>query len=237
MGFPPADVAALVTMVQHHLLLPDVATRRDLDDPGTIDLVAKAAGDVPTLRLLAALTEGDSLATGPAAWGGWKAQLVRDLVERTAHVLEGGSLADVPRDEFPTAEHLRQMAAGAQVLDGRDDTLTVITVDRPGVFSGSPACSPSTASACSMPMPTAPTRCRRAPAWPSPGSASSPPSGRWSHGTGWSRDLEAAFGGRLALTARLARAGPHLRRAPQHLGRRRSGPGWRSTTGRRRRPR
>jgi [protein-PII] uridylyltransferase len=135
MGFDPADVATLVALVEHHLLLPDVATRRDLDDPGTIDLVAEAVGDEPTLRLLAALTEADSLATGPAAWGGWKAQLVADLVERTAHVLAGGSLGDVPRDPFPTEAHLALMAAGDQVLDGRDDTLTVVTADRPGVFS------------------------------------------------------------------------------------------------------
>jgi [protein-PII] uridylyltransferase len=97
--------------------------------------VAEAAGDVATLRLLAALTEGDSLATGPAAWGGWKAQLVADLVERTSAVLGGGSLADVPRDRFPTEAHLALMAAGEQVLDGHDDTLTVVTKDRPGVFS------------------------------------------------------------------------------------------------------
>lgn len=135
MGYPPADVATLVAMVEHHLLLPDVATRRDLDDPGTISLVAEAAGDLGTLRLLAALTEADSLATGPAAWGGWKAQLVADLVERTAVVLGGGSLADVPRDRFPTEAHLALMARAEQVLDGRDDTLTVVTQDRPGVFS------------------------------------------------------------------------------------------------------
>jgi [protein-PII] uridylyltransferase len=135
MGFPPEDVATLVAMVEHHLLLPDVATRRDLDDPGTIQLVAEAAGDLPTLRLLAALTEGDSLATGPAAWGGWKAQLVADLVARTSHVLDGGDLGDVPREPFPTEAQLQLMAAGTQVLDGRDDTLTVVTADRPGVFA------------------------------------------------------------------------------------------------------
>jgi [protein-PII] uridylyltransferase len=135
MGFPARDVDTLVALVEHHLLLPDVATRRDLDDPGTIDLVAKAVGDQRTLQLLAALTEGDSLATGPAAWGGWKAQLVSELVERTSHVLAGGALADVPRERFPTDEHLALMAAGEQVLDGQDDLLTVVTADRPGVFA------------------------------------------------------------------------------------------------------
>src|SRR5664280_3767089 len=63
-------------MVPHHLLLPDVASRRDLDDPATTAAVATAVGDRDTLDLLHALTEADSLATGPAAWSAWKAGLV-----------------------------------------------------------------------------------------------------------------------------------------------------------------
>ena len=73
MGFPPDDVAVLVDLVRYHLLLPDTATRRDLDDPTTIARVARAAGNRLTLHLLAALTEADSRATGPSAWGAWKA--------------------------------------------------------------------------------------------------------------------------------------------------------------------
>lgn len=90
MGFPPADVATLVAMCRHHLLLPDTATRRDLDDPTTVETVAQAVGDRRTLALLAALTEADSLATGPSAWGSWKAGLVADLTERVARRLDGG---------------------------------------------------------------------------------------------------------------------------------------------------
>ncbi len=89
MGFPPADVAVLVDLVRHHLLLPDTATRRDLDDPTTIARVARAAGNRLTLHLLAALTAADSRATGPSAWGAWKAGLVSDLVERTDRMLQG----------------------------------------------------------------------------------------------------------------------------------------------------
>jgi [protein-PII] uridylyltransferase len=135
MGFAPADVGTLVALVEHHLLLPDVATRRDLDDPGTLELVVKAVGDEGTLELLAALTEADSLATGPAAWGSWKASLVADLVERAAHVLRGGAASEVRRDDFPSARHLALVAAGEQVLEGVEDGLTVVTADRPGIFA------------------------------------------------------------------------------------------------------
>ncbi len=134
LGLPPEDVAVLQAMVRHHLLLPDVATRRDLDDSATITAVAEAVGDQLTLGLLGALTEADSLATGPAAWGRWKADLVRELVRRTAHVLGGGAAEDV-RDDFPTAAHLALLAAGRQVLHGEGDRLTVVTQDRPGLFS------------------------------------------------------------------------------------------------------
>src|SRR6202012_5255900 len=89
MGFDKDDVAVLVDLVRYHLLLPDTATRRDLDDPTTIARVAQAVGNPLTLHLLAALTEADSKATGPSAWGAWKAGLVADLVARTARVLRG----------------------------------------------------------------------------------------------------------------------------------------------------
>ena len=134
LGLPAADVDVLQAMVRHHLLLPDVATRRDLDDPATVEGVAKAVGDPVTLQLLAALTEADSLATGPAAWGRWKAELVSELVARVAHVLGGGSIEEV-RDDFPTAEHMALLQEGQQVLRGDGDRLTVVAVDRRGLFS------------------------------------------------------------------------------------------------------
>src|SRR3546814_18173045 len=87
MGYPPDALSGLRGMVRHHRLLPDVATRRDLDDPETVLSVAEARVDRRTLGLRGALTEADSVATGPAAWGTWKADLVRELVSRTSFVL------------------------------------------------------------------------------------------------------------------------------------------------------
>jgi [protein-PII] uridylyltransferase len=134
LGFGADDVATLQALVRHHLLLPDVATRRDLDDPATITAVADAVGDLVTLELLAALTEADSIATGPAAWGTWKAELVRELVARAAHVLGGGQPEEVQAD-FPSEEHLGLLAAREQVVLGEGDRLTVVCADRPGLFS------------------------------------------------------------------------------------------------------
>ncbi len=135
MGFPPADVATLVAMVRHHLLLPDVATRRDLADDATIAAVAVAVGDVGTLRLLDALTEADSMATGPAAWGRWKAGLVAELVDRTAEAMgERAGAAERPAP-FPTGEQRALLAAGDPVVRGDGDILTVVAPDRPGLFS------------------------------------------------------------------------------------------------------
>jgi [protein-PII] uridylyltransferase len=117
------------------LLLPDVATRRDLDEPTTIERVAAAVGSVERLELLAALTEADSLATGPAAWGPWKAELVGQLVERVTSLLEGGEPTGSATEQFPTASQLADLARNGQRLDADGDVLTVVTDDRPGIFS------------------------------------------------------------------------------------------------------
>ncbi len=69
MGYPPADVETLAALVRHHLLLPDVASRRDLEDEDTIRFVAEEVGSINTVELLGALTEADSIATSKSAWG------------------------------------------------------------------------------------------------------------------------------------------------------------------------
>jgi len=134
MGFPPGDVDALVAMVEHHLLLPDIATRRDLDDPEVIEAVAESVGTLERLELLHALTVADSKATGPAAWGTWKEELVDQLVRRVAHVLGGGEVDDVT-DDFPTEDQRALLATGERVLRGEGEVLTIVDVDRPGLFS------------------------------------------------------------------------------------------------------
>ncbi|MEI7592480.1 MAG: [protein-PII] uridylyltransferase [Actinomycetes bacterium] len=135
MGYDANDSQMLQLMVRYHLLLPDVATRRDLSDDSTIRWVAEQVGSMEALQLLDALTEADSLATGSAAWSDWKAGLVRQLVARTAHVLVGGTQAEVTGAVFPTPEQSLLMADGQRILSGEGDHLTVISPDRPGLFS------------------------------------------------------------------------------------------------------
>ena len=135
MGYENNDVELLVGMIEHHLLLPDVATRRDLDDDGTIKSVASAVKTLSLLSLLDALTEADSIATGSSAWSTWKAGLVRELVTRVQHVLSGGDIDDVVEAGFPSQKQLDVMLTGEEVFSGDQFELTVITNDRPGVFS------------------------------------------------------------------------------------------------------
>ncbi|HCV37047.1 MAG: [protein-PII] uridylyltransferase [Acidimicrobiales bacterium] len=135
MGYPDGDVDILVAMVQHHLLLPDIATRRDLDDSGTVLAVAESVENHCLLSLLAALTEADSLATGPSAWSSWKAELVGDLVARVDYVLTGGDMSDLVVGLFPSTEQRVLLEGGEEVIWGDGSTLTVVTTDRPGAFS------------------------------------------------------------------------------------------------------
>jgi [protein-PII] uridylyltransferase len=98
MGLSEADSATITALVRHHLLLPDTATRRDLDDPRTISTVANALrGSGQLLDLLHALTIADALATGSHVWSDWKARLVADLVRRTRAVLAGAPASAVPQ--------------------------------------------------------------------------------------------------------------------------------------------
>jgi [protein-PII] uridylyltransferase len=133
-GLPPADVATIEKLVRLHLLLPDVATRRDLSDPVTISTVAEAVGDAMTLDLLHALSRADSHATGPAAWSDWKGRLMAQLVARVRTALDTGVLPDPPA---PDPELLGGDLPAVH-LDG--DRVAVAAADRRGLLGSVAAC-------------------------------------------------------------------------------------------------
>jgi [protein-PII] uridylyltransferase len=137
MGFAPDDVETLVDLVRYHLLLPDTATRRDLDDPTTVSNVARAAGDPVTLHLLGALTEADSRATGPSAWGSWKAGLVAELVTRADRALAGEAGPAGPAPLPPAHQVLidEVLASGLPSVSLDPPRVVVAAPDRPGLLS------------------------------------------------------------------------------------------------------
>ena len=133
MGFDDDEVATLVRLVELHLLLPDVAIRRDIDEIGTVRRVAEQVRSVEMLQLLAALTEADGISTGPSVWTRWKANLVRGLVRRTENYLRSGVLGGEP-DSFPTPEVGEAMRAGTEMLEVSDRRLVVVVPSAPTVL-------------------------------------------------------------------------------------------------------
>ncbi|MEU7628994.1 [protein-PII] uridylyltransferase [Nocardia sp. NPDC049220] len=139
LGLWPSDVRTLSAVVRHHLLLSDIATRRDLSDPDTVQHVVDALGGEPQLlELLHTLAEADSLATGPGVWGDWKAALIGELVRRCRLVMAGDEL---PTPEPIASELIAKAAAGGVYVDLKPGeskhtyTVTVIAPDSPGLLS------------------------------------------------------------------------------------------------------
>ncbi|MEE6260925.1 [protein-PII] uridylyltransferase [Plantactinospora sonchi] len=133
-GLPPVEVELIEKLVRLHLLLPEVATRRDIGDPVTITGVAEAVRDTTTLGLLHALARADAHATGPAAWSDWKARLIAELVRRVHTRLDSGLLPDPPVPD-PT------LVAGplpAVHLEG--DRVAVAAADRKGLLAAVAGC-------------------------------------------------------------------------------------------------
>jgi [protein-PII] uridylyltransferase len=143
MGFAAADVATVGVLVRHHLLLPATATRRDIDDPATVDRVAATiGGDPAVLQLLHALAQADGAATSTSAWSPWKAHLVAALVARVQAKLGGGPTAEpdpVLHPTQPQATGRLVDTPGAvtvgieEVADGQQ--VTIGAPDRSGLLS------------------------------------------------------------------------------------------------------
>ena len=89
-GLPQADVDAVVWLVKNHLVMSDVAQKRDIADPKTVRDFVTTVQSPEMLRLLLILTVADIRAVGPGVWNGWKGQLLRELYYEAENVMQGG---------------------------------------------------------------------------------------------------------------------------------------------------
>jgi len=92
MGFGAGAEETIAFLIQHHLLLIDFATHRDLNDEELVLGLASRIRDPQRLRLLFLLSIADARATGPATWSSWKKQLLNELFVKLAAVIDSGDL-------------------------------------------------------------------------------------------------------------------------------------------------
>ena len=141
MGFDEREVALVRGLVRWHLLLAEVSTTRDLEDPATVAYVVERVPDAETLDLLEVLTEADARATSPKAWTAWRAGLVADLARRVRGTLAEGVDPAGTDDSPPYVEVSDAVRADPSRFDVRLDTgedgatVTVASGDRTGLIA------------------------------------------------------------------------------------------------------
>ena len=103
-------VEEVAFLVEHHLLMPEAATRRDLSDERVAADVAAVVENPDRLDMLYLLSVADSMATGPRAWNSWTQSLFAELYFKVRNLLERGPLSE------PDAAR-RLASVRAEVLD------------------------------------------------------------------------------------------------------------------------
>jgi len=105
LGMSAADTEMVAWLVKNHLVMSDVAQRRDISDPRTVRDFADIVQSPGRLKLLFVLTVVDITAVGPGVWNGWKAQLIRELYLETLALLQGGDMVLNRAERVSEAKH------------------------------------------------------------------------------------------------------------------------------------
>lgn len=116
-GFP--DLADDVGfLVRHHLVMEQLAFRRNINDPATIRDFAERFENPSLLDYLYLLTYADLSAVNPGVWTEWKASMLQELYQRTAEVLRR-NLKGEEVDRLHATQHeeekqvvVRELSAG-----------------------------------------------------------------------------------------------------------------------------
>ncbi|NDV00106.1 [protein-PII] uridylyltransferase [Pseudoroseicyclus tamaricis] len=118
LGLSKKEVETVEWLVRYHLLMSDMAQKRDISDPRTVRDFAKLVKSKERLDLLTVLTVCDIRGVGPGTWNNWKAMLIRGLYRGTEQALANG-LEALNRTALE-AEAKRDLRAAMEGWDARE---------------------------------------------------------------------------------------------------------------------
>jgi len=88
LGYGFDDINLVRFLVRHHLTMEQVAFRRNLNDPATLNKFASIFTSLQSLDFLYLLTYADLSAVSPVVWTQWKHDLLSELYTKTKKMLK-----------------------------------------------------------------------------------------------------------------------------------------------------
>ena len=123
-GLSNTDANLVTWLVQNHLLMSQIAQKRDISDPDEIQRFAETVADQERLDYLYTLTVADIAGTNPELWNAWRSSLMRQLYTETSRALSRGLQNPLGREQV--IEDTKQAATEALEYRGflPDELLT-----------------------------------------------------------------------------------------------------------------
>ena len=88
LGYSEEEIEKVSFLVRNHLLMEQVAFRRNLNDPETLNIFTSKFASVNDLDLLYLVTYADLSAVNPIVWTSWKSDLLAELYRKTSSMLK-----------------------------------------------------------------------------------------------------------------------------------------------------
>lgn len=132
LGLSDHQRETLMFLVLKHLVMPDLALRRNIADPEVYLPFSRDVGSPEVLRMLYVLSAADMTAVGPETWTTWKGGLLADFYRRVLEVLSGESVHQYQEtilQKKRDAVHLefgQAVSAGQFTLEWVDNTFDTL---------------------------------------------------------------------------------------------------------------
>jgi len=133
LGLTDDETRLVSWLVFNHLFLSDIAFKRDLNDPKTIDDCLTRIHDLERLKLLTILTTADIMAVGPDCWTAWKDSLLSELYTHIEAAFTGAP-ETIQSSNHPIIQPSKTVEI-IQIPDKNATQITVYTDDKPGLFA------------------------------------------------------------------------------------------------------